>query len=135
MTARAAVVDTHALLWAATGQTRRLGRRALRWMERVEAGLASLYVPTTVLVEVGEAVWRGKVLLDGGFDAWVDAMLSTGRYFAADLTVAIVRRAQTLHSIPERGDRLIAATAAELDLPLITRDPSIAQAAKVAVVW
>lgn len=130
-----AVVDTHALLWAATGQKKRVGRRALRLFERADRGEASLWVPTTVLVEVGEAVRKGVVRFEGGFDAWVEAMLSTGRYLAADLTVAIVRRAQELYSIPERGDRLIAATAAVMDLPLVTRDPKIAEAAGVDVIW
>jgi predicted nucleic acid-binding protein len=46
-----------------------------------------------------------------------------------------VLRAQALYSIPERGDRLIAATAAHMDLPLITRDPEIARAAGVELHW
>jgi predicted nucleic acid-binding protein len=37
--------------------------------------------------------------------------------------------------IPERGDRLIAATALELDYPLITRDPEIAAAAGLELIW
>lgn len=130
-----AVIDTHALLWAATGQRRRLGRQALRLIERVDRGHAALYVPTTALVEVGEAISRGKVNLDGGFDTWVDRLLGTGRYLAADITVAVVRRAQRLYAIRERGDRIIAATAAELDLPLVTRDPAIAEVAGVGIVW
>ena len=52
-----------------------------------------------------------------------------------DLTAAIVLRSQELYAIPERGDRLVAATAAELDCPLITRDPEIAAAAGVEVIW
>ena len=54
---------------------------------------------------------------------------------ARSYTTRIVRRAQLLYEIPERGDRLIAATAAELDLPLITRDNTIADAAGVDVIW
>jgi predicted nucleic acid-binding protein len=49
--------------------------------------------------------------------------------------VEIVLRSQSLYSIPGRGDRLIAATAAHMDLPLITRDPEIAPAAGVELLW
>ena len=42
--------------------------------------------------------------------------------------------AHELLAIPERADRLIAATARSLGLPLITRDQTIA-AAGVEVVW
>jgi PIN domain nuclease of toxin-antitoxin system len=130
-----AVVDTHALIWALTGQQKRLGRAARRIIERADRGEAALYVPTISLVEVGEAERRGGIRLHEGFDRWVEGLLSTGRYHPVDLTTEIVRRAQTLFAIPERGDRLIAATAAELDLPLVTRDPTIAAAAGVDVIW
>lgn len=42
---------------------------------------------------------------------------------------------EALYAIPGRGDRLIAATAAELDGPLITRDPEIARVAAVDLIW
>lgn len=130
-----AVIDTHALIWALTGQRRRLGQAALRLIDSVDRGEAALYVPTLSLVEVGEAERRGAIRLRGGFDRWVEGLFSTGRYHPADLTTAIVRRAQTLFEIPERADRLIAATAAELDLALITRDAAIAETAGVDTIW
>jgi predicted nucleic acid-binding protein len=46
-----------------------------------------------------------------------------------------VSRSHDLFAIPERGDRLIAATAMELGVPLVTRDPQIAKAADVDVIW
>jgi PIN domain nuclease of toxin-antitoxin system len=130
-----AVVDTHALIWALSGQRKRLGRAARRLIERADRGQAALYVPAIALVEVGEAEHRGAIRLNAGFDSWVEGLFSTGRYHPADLTASIVRRAQTLFSIPERSDRLIAATALELDVPLVTRDPEIAEAAGVELIW
>ena len=130
-----AVTDTHALIWAASGQKKRLGPNARRMFERVDQGRAALYVPSIVLVEVGEAVHRGRVRFAHGFAAWVDTLLSSGRYHAVDLTVPIVLRAQQFFAIPERGDRLVAATAAELDCPLITCDPEIRTVAGIDVLW
>ena len=43
--------------------------------------------------------------------------------------------AQRLYSIPERGDRLMAATAIVLDVPLITQDSEIQGAAGVECIW
>jgi predicted nucleic acid-binding protein len=40
-----------------------------------------------------------------------------------------------LFEIPERGDRLIAATAAAHGLPLMTRDETIATCADVECIW
>lgn len=130
-----AVIDTHALIWALTGQRRRLGRHALRLVERADRGEAALYIPTISLVEVGEAERRGAIRLTSGFDRWVEELFATGQFHPVDLTASIVRRAQALFAIPERGDRLIAASALELDLPLITRDPKIASAAAVRLIW
>jgi PIN domain nuclease of toxin-antitoxin system len=130
-----AVTDTHALIWAVLGQHKRLGKRARRVFERADSGEAAIYIPTHVLVELGEACGRGIVTLQLPFEEWARAAFASGQYHAADLTADIVFAAQRLHAIPERGDRLIAATAAVLDLPLITRDPQITAAAGVECIW
>ena len=130
-----AVTDSHALIWAATGQLKRLGGRARRFYERVEQGHAALYVPTIVLVEFGEALQAGDISLGVPFADWVDVLLASGHYHPVDLTPEIVVRAQELFEIPERGDRLIAATALVLDVPLITRDPEIVGVAGVDHLW
>lgn len=130
-----AVTDTHALLWAATGQVKKLGRAARAFFEEVEKGRASLYIPTITLVEIGEAVRRGVVSFPRGFERWTLEMFASGRYHPAPLTAEIVLRAQGLYAIPGRGDRLIAATAAELDCPLLTKDQEIVGVAGVEVIW
>ena len=129
-----AVTDTHALVWWAQGRPSRLGRNARKLYEAVGEGRATLFVPTLVLVEIADLAGRGIVRLSDGVADWTRGLLSTGRFFAAELTVDVVLRAEALHAIPERTDRLIAATAAQLGYPLVTRDVRVAQA-EVDVIW
>ena len=131
-----AVVDTHALMWWIDERTRSLGRRARAFFERVDRGAAVACVPTIALVEMGEAMQRGTFALDESFDAFVARLEGTpSRYQVVPLTVSIVCRAHEIYAIPERGDRLIAATARELGLPLVTRDPRIAAAIGGEQLW
>lgn len=123
-----AVTDTHALVWWARGEKRRLGRDARRVYEATASGGAILFVPSLVLVEIGDLARRGVIRLAGGMVGWTRSLFATGRFFAADLTVGVVLRGETLHEIPERTDRLIAATAAELGYPLITKDRRLREA-------
>jgi PIN domain nuclease of toxin-antitoxin system len=130
-----AVTDTHALIWASSGQLPKLGRAARKLFEQAEARRATIYVPTLVLVEMGNEVHRGRIVIESGFDDWVAALFASGGFAPIELTTAIVLRAEQLYAIPEGTDRLIAATARELELPLITRDPEIERAAGVRTIW
>jgi predicted nucleic acid-binding protein len=89
------------------------------------------------LVELGEACHRGTVAVGTSvsFEEWARAAFASGKYHEAQLTAEVIYVAQRLYAIAERGDRLIAATALALDLPLITRDPDIATAAGVECLW
>lgn len=131
-----AVADTHALIWWITDQTHRLGRRARAFFEAVDAGRAVVCVPTMALAELSEAVREGDVSLGEPFAAFIDRLeLTPSRYHVVPLTAAIVARSHDLFAIPERGDRLVAATAAELEYPLVTRDPAIVAAIAGQHVW
>lgn len=130
-----AVVDTHALMWYADRRWNKLGRDARRAFEQVEQGDGAIFIPALVMIELGEAARRGQIALPDGVSAFGRRLFSSGRFIPADLTWEIVQRAEEMLVIPERGDRLIAATALELDYPLITRDPKIAAAAGLELIW
>jgi PIN domain nuclease of toxin-antitoxin system len=132
---RVAVTDSHALIWHTMGPGRRLGRAARALFARVERGDATIYVPTLVLVEIGEAFRRGALRFEGGFSRWTRALLASGRFVAADLSADVVLEAEGLYAIRERGDRLIAATAIHLECPLITCDTALARVPSLTTLW
>lgn len=133
--AEIAVADTHAVVWWFSGQKRKLGRAARRFFERADTGSALIYVPVLGIVELGENIHRGRVSLSAPLTEWFEVLRAHRGFATTDLTVEMALRAEELYAIPERGDRLIAATALELDLPLITRDPEIERVAGVETLW
>ena len=131
-----AVTDTHPLIWVVKGQLKRLGRDARRFFESVDSGESVLLIPTMVLVEIGEAAHRNKVNFAGQrFADWLVTIATIPNYQILPLTLDVVLIAESLHAIPERGDRLIAATAMVHGCPLITRDPEIARVADLPLLW
>ena len=132
---RAAVTDSHALIWYAMGRRRKLGRAAHAMFTRAERGEAVIYVPALVLVEIAEAVRRGVLRFEGGFSRWAGLLHAAKGFAPADLTTDVVLEAEALYAIPERGDRLIAATAVANGCPLITRDPAFARIPSLTTVW
>ena len=130
-----AVTDTHALLWWAHGDVRKLGRAARSLFEKAESGRAAIYVPVFSLLEVAEAMRRGFFAPTHTFEAWTRQLLASGAFIAVGLDLEILYEAEGLYAIPERGDRLIAATALHLDYPLITKDPAVRAVRRLETIW
>ena len=129
-----AVADTHALIWWTLGPGKKLGRRANHLFSEAERGRCTIYVPAMALVEVAEALQTGRLRAASGFGRWMGQLLASA-FVVADLTPDIVLEAEGLYAIPERSDRLIAATATHLDCPLISRDPVFARVAGLETIW
>jgi PIN domain nuclease of toxin-antitoxin system len=131
-----ALADTHALLWWLSDERHRLGRQAAAFFDQVDDARAVVCVSAMSLVEIDEAVTKRRIAFPEPFPDFVHRLEATpSRYQLVSLTPEIVLHAHELFQIPERGDRLIAATAAALGYPLITRDPEIARVIGADHIW
>ncbi len=129
------MVDTHGLVWYALERWKKLGKAARRVLSSADQGDAVVYVPTIVLVEIGELERLGRIRLRSGLRRWARELFSRNAFRPAELNVEVALKAHSLHQVQERGDRLIAATALHLDLPLITRDRALGTATGVRTIW
>jgi PIN domain nuclease of toxin-antitoxin system len=132
---RDAVTDTHGLIWYLEDSPR-LGSEARAVFDACDRGKIVVYVPTICLVEITYLQEKGRIPVD--LKAKLDTELQAGTtgLILASLTpevadaVAHVPRSD----VPDMPDRIIAATAVHLGLPLISRDRAI-QLSAVETVW
>ena len=129
------VTDTRGLIWYLEDSPR-LGPAARDAFDACDRGEGVIYVPTICLVEIVYLQEKGRIPVE--LKAQLDAALqteATGLVMAA-LTpeiadaVACVPRSD----VPDMPDRIIAATAVYLGLPLISRDRAI-QLSDVETMW
>lgn len=128
--------DTHAFVWYLQSSPR-LSESARMIFDDADAGKNEIIVPSIVLVEMVYLAERKRiepVLVTKAFDLLSPAPQN---YRVALLDIRIARTMQEVDrdKIPEMPDRVIAATAKHLDIPLITRDQVIAYSDVVNVVW
>jgi predicted nucleic acid-binding protein len=87
-----------------------------------DKGEATIIIPAVVLMEVMYLFEKNRIKI--GLLQTEDLMESQNYQFEP-LSIEILKTASEINDIAELHDRLIAATARHLDLPLITNDPVI----------
>ena len=94
-------------------------------------------VSAITLWEVAMLMEKRRIPIDRRVRDFLEHALAAGRKEVVPITVAIAARSAELgpgvHGDP--ADRLIAATALELSLPLVTRDQRLARVPGLQVVW
>ena len=130
----AAVCDTHALLLHA-GRDRRLGSRAAALFAACEARNAIVYVPVAVLWEIGLLAREGRIDLGRPLAGFAEDLFSNPAYHPLELSVEQVLLAAEQRPETDPFDALIVAAARLLDLPLVTGERKIADAALVKTLW
>lgn len=130
-----AIADTHALIWYLLDDPRLSSTARGVFSDAVSLG-QYIGIPTISIVEIIYLTEKGRIP--------TSALTSLQERLAEQQTVlqivplnqAITFRVQQIdrNLVPEMPDRIIAATAAEYNLPLVSRDRKI-QATSLRVVW
>lgn len=129
------VTDTHPLVWFGNGKLGLLSKAALRAFVDAEAGIGFIYVPVMVLLETAILERSGKIKLDGGFLRWTETLFKNSGFGIAPLEPMIINSAVGYNFNGDPFDKVIAATAAELSLPLITKDAAITDSKLIEICW
>ncbi len=131
----AAVLDTHAAIWYVFIR-KRLSQDALRFIRRSVDNGRPVYVSAISIVETIYLIERGRIPLEAiqRLEAGLKDPASGLLVAPVDEDVAEAVRKVARDIIPDMPDRIIAATALHLGLPLITRDQRI-QAAGIKTIW
>ncbi len=116
------LLDTHIWLWSVLDPSK-LDRRV---RELLRHGNSELWLSSISLWELAVLAEKGRVVLRGSLWSWIDAAQRSAPIREAPLTGEIVRALDRIE-VPHRdpADRFLAATAAVLDLHLVTSDAKL----------
>jgi len=129
------LLDTHVLYWAAA-EPRRLSRAAARAIEKA-ARTGGLWISSVTLYELAGMLKSGRVLGGGSPQNAVEAIVGAVHAGVHEITPEIAVRAQHFPDDFPRDpmDRLIAATARSLGIPLVTRDQRFIDSPLIETIW
>ena len=120
------LLDTHVWLWSADGDRRRVGRRARQILDRAEAR-HDIRISAVAIFEVTALHTLGRLRLARSLEQWVHDSLDAAGVRIAELTPAIALDAGSIPrtALADPLDRLLVATARQLDAVFLTADARI----------
>jgi PIN domain nuclease of toxin-antitoxin system len=120
------LLDTHIVLWLDSG-SERLRPETLTLIDDCWRGGGTILLSAVSAWEIALLLDTGRIDLDVPIDAWVRRFVERPGVEGAALSLAAAARSYQLHHLEHRdpADRLLIATAIELDCPLVTYDERI----------
>ncbi len=129
------VLDTHVLVWWATGDPE-LSKKAKAAIEREKDG-GEIIVSSISAWEIALLVERERLLLSMDVTSWLAMVgqIEAVRFVPVDVEIAVKSTSLpgTFHKDP--ADRIIVATARKLAVPLLTKDEKIRAYPHVKTIW
>ncbi|GHT91305.1 twitching motility protein PilT [Betaproteobacteria bacterium] len=130
------VLDTHALIWWATGDVTRLTPPALQALEH-ETGGGTIMVSSISAWELAMLVAKGRLTLQMDVSRWLSLVnqIEAVSFIPVDNEIAVSSTTlpDAFHKDP--ADRIIVATARKYAAPLVTADEKIRAYPHVHTIW
>ena len=125
------LLDTHAWIWSVEGDTRRVGRKAQALLERAEVQERIRLSPVSIF-EIMALHTSGRLRLSRPAEGWIRDSVSAAGVRLAEVTPAIAIDAGAIPrtALADPLDRLLVATARQLDATFLTADQQILQYAR-----
>lgn len=126
------LLDTHTWIWSVDGDTRRIGSRARRRLARAAAE-GQVRVSTASVFELVALCAASRLKLSRSPEQWVRGALASPGVRVIDLSMEMALDAGqiTRGALADPIDRLLVATARQLDAEFMTADaPILAYAAE-----
>ena len=132
----AIVADTHAIVWYLV-EPERLSQVALDALEGSSAAGEPVYISAISLIEICYLIEKRRIATD--LLQRILAVLNDPNpsliVVPIDLAISIAIREIDRDTVPDMPDRIIAATALHLNLPLVTRDQKIRSSRAIVSIW
>lgn len=130
------VTDAHPLIWHLTRDVH-LSPHCRRIFAQADAGKSTVWVPAVILVEAIYLVEKRRLpeVLIAQMFTLLEPPAANYRLIGLDLTILRALRQMKRETAPDMPDRIIAATALSLGLPLLTRDRALAAVEGLEVIW
>jgi PIN domain nuclease of toxin-antitoxin system len=129
------VADTHTVIWYLSGN-QRLSSTAKRFIDSGAARGEQIGVSSITLVEIVYLIEKGRIPVES-LTALATVLGEARNVFVElplDLRIARALTQVDVIKVPDMPDRIIAATALHLGVPVISRDAKI-QASNIATIW
>lgn len=113
----------------------KLSVKALRAFQQAETAQVLIYVPAVAFWEIALLEKLGKIKLREGFAKWSAALLTKPGFAILPLETSIIAQAVGYNFNNDPFDSVIVANAAEIGVPLISKDVAITESSLVEIWW
>lgn len=130
------VTDTHAFLWYLYNDTR-LSPACRAIFEQADAGEARILIPAIVVVEIIYLAEKGRIDAQAVRKTLALLAAAADNYQVVPLDLGLAEAMTRIDRmrVPDMPDRLIAATALQAGVPVLSRDLNISALDVLQVIW